>query len=183
MAMTNQKMESTNEDAAGLAAMSLFLALAIGELKLSTKDASGTVNTLTKTFMDMVRDVHEIKAVAEGLSDHAPDKATKAEILKTCDKFLDNVQAGTVGFQFYDKLSQRIQHTTLSLMNAKDIVEDENRFESADVWQSFREEMRKRYNMEQDRSLYTSLMQGLSISDAVKQAMQNNSDEDNTELF
>ncbi|MDH5257101.1 MAG: hypothetical protein OEX07_03805, partial [Gammaproteobacteria bacterium] len=91
--------ESLNEE------LGQFLNLTSGEIKVSMREANGVVQTLTKTFMEMVGDVHEIQLAAEKLSDQGEDAKVKQQILAKCNAYLDKVQAGTVGFQFYDKMS------------------------------------------------------------------------------
>ncbi|MDH5377029.1 MAG: hypothetical protein OEX00_01745 [Gammaproteobacteria bacterium] len=176
-----QKIQNP-EKAAGRDAVNLFLALAVGEIMLSTKEATGSIQELTKTFMDMVNDVHIIKAEAEKAMGKADEAALK-RIDKMCDTFFDKVQAGTVGFQFYDKLTQRLQHTSVSLKKAMNLVESEDLFNSVSSWNEFRQDMRKRYNSEQDREMFEGLMSGKPIQEAVRIASKGKDSSSNVELF
>lgn len=164
--------------------MSTFLELANGELKLSMKDASGSVQMLTKTFMDMVRDVHEIKALAEEMKAGKGDQLT--EIIKTCDSYLDKVQDGTVGFQFYDKLTQRLTHTSESIKELRNMMQEPQKLQQSNEWESFRKNLQSRYNTEADRRFYEAMMEGSSIKEAIKIAMENRGDNNkkgDVELF
>lgn len=158
-----------------------FLSLMIGELKLSMKDASGSVNELTKTFMDMVRDVHEIKACAERGAKQKDSQAVLQEIIAISNTFLDKVQAGTVGFQFYDKMSQRITHASNSMQQSLKLLEEES---DSTKWEQLRKDIERQYNTEQDRALYNSIMQGKSIKEAVELATsKQGKSANNVELF
>ena len=164
--------------------MSTFLQLATGELKLSMKDASGSVQMLTKTFMEMVRDVHEIKALAEEMKAGRGEKL--ADIIETCDSYLDKVQAGTVGFQFYDKLTQRLSHTSESIHKLHQMMQEPQKLQQSTEWESFRKDLQQRYNTEADRRFFEAMMEGTSIKEAIKMAMenrQNESKEGDVELF
>ena len=165
--------------------MTSFLQLATGEIKLSMKDASGSVQMLTKTFMDMVRDVHEIKALAEAMEKNQKTDNAK-EINKICDGFLDKVQDGTTGFQFYDKLTQRLAHTSESIRELNTMIEQPNKHNDTSEWDSFKENLKSRYNTETDRQFYDALMQGSSIKEAIRIAMNsrdNTKSEGSVELF
>ena len=179
MAQTHTTTESIFEQE-----MSTFLQLATGELKLSMKDASGSVQMLTKTFMEMVRDIHEIKALAETMKAGKEDNL--AQIISTCDGYLDKVQEGTVGFQFYDKLTQRLSHTSESINKLHQLMQEPQKLQQPTEWDSFREDLQKRYNTEADRRFFDAMMEGTSIKEAIKMAMENRDQqnkEGDVELF
>lgn len=164
--------------------MSTFLQLATGELKLSMKDASGSVQMLTKTFMEMVRDVHEIKALAQEMKAGKGDKLS--EIINTCDGYLDKVQDGTVGFQFYDKLTQRLSHTSESIKKLHTMMQEPEKLRESTEWDSFRKDLQQRYNTEADRAFFEAMMEGSSIKEAINIAMENRGNSDkkgDVELF
>ena len=100
------EVQAVNEE------LGLFLNLTSGEIKMSVREANGVVQTLTRTFMEMVGDVHDIQLAAEKLSGGGKDAEAKQQIIGKCKEYLDKVQAGTVGFQFYDKMTQRLNHTS-----------------------------------------------------------------------
>lgn len=165
--------------------MGSFLELATGELKLSMKDASGSVQMLTQTFMEMVRDVHEIKAMAEEMK-RQKDVNNIEEIIKTCDGYLDKVQDGTTGFQFYDKLTQRLSHTSESMKQLSSMMKEPEKLKDENQWDSFKSELEKRYNTEADRKFYQAMMDGASIKEAIRIAMEGrdkSADEGSVELF
>lgn len=148
--------------------LALFLKIAMGELKLAIREASSSVQTLTKTYMDMVREVHEIKAIAET----ANGKEGLVQISKVCDTYLDKVQEGTVGFQFYDKLSQRLCHTSDNMLALSDLAEKEQNLFDAKRWQAMLDTIRSRYNTEKDRNMFDAVMEGASIKEALRIATE-----------
>lgn len=165
-------------------ALTIFMSLMIGELKLATKDASHSVNELTRTFMEMVRDVHEIKACAERASTQKDTNASLQEIIAVSNTFLDKVQAGTVGFQFYDKMTQRISHASNSMQRSLTLFGNTSVTADSPGWEQLRKDIEGRYNTEQDRTLYSSIMEGKSVKDAVELASAKQTTKaDNVELF
>jgi len=155
--------------------------LVSAEVKLATKEASDSMNQLTKTFMDMVKDVHEILAQVEQLDVKAGDTG-KAAIKQTCDTFLDKVQAGTIGFQFYDKLTQRLYHASKTLTTADQSILEDKSFADPKIWSQVWQDMQGRYNTEQDRQMHQLVMEGKSVKDALNLAEKSGNKTD-VELF
>jgi len=166
--------------------LNLFLTLATGEIKVSMKEASQVVQQLTKTFMEMVLEVHKIKVAAEQLQGNGKDQAFKKEILDTCNNYLDKVEAGTVGFQFYDKMTQRLSHTSGNIKQLIALTEKPEQLLDKQSWQTLKTNIEKSYNMEEDRALFQALMQGDSIQNAITMASEvhkQKQNSDNIELF
>lgn len=163
--------------------LSKFLSLTTGEISLSMKEANEVVKNLTKTFMDMVRDVQDIRLIAAKLEDDSVNKELKQKILKSCDTYFDKVQAGTIGFQFYDKLTQRLIHTSDNIRQLKKMADEPTTLIDPAQWESLMGNIEKRYNMESDRALFHSLMDGSSVQEAVKLAAKNKSKTGEIELF
>lgn len=153
--------------------LNLFLSLASGEIKVSMKDASTVVQKLTATFMEMVNDVHKIKIAAEKMqTNDGEHAASKTEIIQLCDQYLNKVEAGTVGFQFYDKMTQRLQHTSGNIKRLMLMTERPNALFDKNSWEQLKENIEKSYNMEEDRALFHALMNGDSIQNAIKLATE-----------
>ncbi len=160
-----------------------FLSLTTGEIKLSLKEANDVVQNLTKTFMDMVRDVQDIRLMADKLVDNEDNKELKKQILKSCDTYFDKVQSGTIGFQFYDKLTQRLTHTSENIKQLKKMSNDPASLVDPERWEKLMNDIEKRYNMESDRELFHSLMDGGSVKEAVNLAAENKNKTGEIELF
>jgi hypothetical protein len=173
---------NSNDKTVLQAEMESFLKVSSAEISLSLKDSSESIKTLTKTFMEMVRDVHEIKVRLEALNVEPSAQLEKKELVQICDTYLDKVQSSTVGFQFYDKLTQRLSHNSKS-MNKLMVMMDRGRAYDQDQWDLFNNDMKKRYNTEKDRLMYEALMDGESINSAIKLATDAKTEEGSVELF
>lgn len=159
-----------------------FLKVSQAEINMSLKDSADSIKTLTKTFMEMVRDVHEIKVGLEALKVGPAEQATKADLVKICDTYLDKVQDSTVGFQFYDKLTQRLQHNVRSMNKLMVMFERHGGYDDQ-AWEQFRSDMKSRYNTEKDRLMFEALMEGQSIQEAINIASETKTGEGSVELF
>ena len=178
--MKSNQVQAVNEE------LGQFLNLTSGEINVSVREANGIVQTLTKTFMEMVGDVHEIQLAASKMSDTGKDAEIKQQIIGKCNAYLDKVQAGTVGFQFYDKMTQRLNHTTGNIKKLIEMTEKPEAMASTDNWKALKHDIEQSYTMEEDRVLFKALMKGDSIKEAVRlasEAQKEQQEKDNTELF
>lgn len=184
--MKQNAAEKKSEQAVWEKELGTFLDVTTGEIKLSMKDASDSINNLTKTFMEMVRDVHEIKALTQALEKSPQDKESLKQIQKVCDTYLDKVQSGTVGFQFYDKLTQRLKHSADGMEKLRRMLSSQTDLEDTATWNDFRHDLKTRYNTEKDRQFYEALMNGSSIKEAISIALdagERTKEEGSVELF
>jgi len=183
--MTIQENHNFTEDLSQ--ELNLFLSLASGELKISMREANVVVQKLTATFMEMVNDVHNIKIAAERLDvNDKKNMSLKTEISSLCNNYLNKVEAGTVGFQFYDKMTQRLQHTSGNINRLMLMAERPDSLLDHNSWQQLKEKIEKSYNMEEDRALFQALMKGDSIQNAIKLAtdiQEKQTEKDKVELF
>ena len=67
----------------------------------------------------------------------------KSRLLQQSQVLSEKVAASIVAFQFYDKLSQRLQHVSKSLSSLSDIISHEERTVDEAKWNSFLEKMEK----------------------------------------
>ncbi|MDH4274427.1 MAG: hypothetical protein OEW08_05270 [Gammaproteobacteria bacterium] len=158
----------------------LIMKLAAAQTGLSLTQASASVNTLTANFAEMVSTIHAIKLEAE----QTPSATTK-RILEHCEQFLDRVQGALVGFQFYDRMHQRLDHIARHLENTLQLVGNKVAINDPVAWQTLKEKIKTSYNIEEDRVLFEQVMQGIPVKEAVKTAARHARAEpvDKVELF
>ncbi|MEK6748950.1 MAG: hypothetical protein AABY83_07050 [Pseudomonadota bacterium] len=143
----------------------LILKLAAAQTGLSLSQASDSVNTLTANFSEMVKSIHAIKLEAQKISTQEAQ-----DILAHCEEFLNRVQAALVGFQFYDRMHQRLDHIAHHLENTLQVVSDKGTVNDPAAWQILKDKIKKSYNIEEDRILFEQVMQGKPVKEAVKTA-------------
>jgi len=149
----------------------------VAQLKFSLRESGSSVATLSNSFMDMVKDVGELKALLE--SPGSADEV-KEEALGICNRFLDRTIAGTVGFQFYDKLSQRLNHMAITLEQIGEYATDKD---GAIDLKEIRESINSRHSMVEDQALFEALAAGDSIITAVGSALKKRNEATDVELF
>lgn len=150
----------------------LVLNLSIAQIELSITDGDHSVNALVDTFRFMTQHIEEIQSVSDMLK----------PVLATHDEFADHysllqsqagelatkMQQAIIAFQFYDKLSQRLQHVSNGLSGLAEIVSHEMRVKDEAEWHAFKQAVRKGTSMREEEELFELIFdQQKSTHDAI----------------
>ena len=145
------------------------LQLAVAQSKLSLKDAGESVASLTTTFIEMAQDMQELKDLVNQEGSANSDEL-KSKILSLCDQFVARTMEATVGFQFYDKMTQRQNHMNETLNELVDLIQTHGASGTPEHWQAIHDSVHRRYTMEQDKRLMECIMSGMGPDEAVAEA-------------
>jgi 6-pyruvoyl-tetrahydropterin synthase len=146
----------------------MALNLSIAQIDLSMTEGSYSIDTLIDTFNFMREGLDRLNHSV--LNDEIQDVAElKLRLLQESQVLSEKVTASIVAFQFYDKLSQRLQHVSKSLSSLSDIISHEERTVDEAKWNSFLEKMAKYATMREEYELYELIFtQGLSGEQAIE---------------
>ncbi len=173
----------------------LMLALAVAQIEMSMRESDGSVEVLSNSFTSMVGQVKMIERTVAALPDSAELADAKGAIIGSCSTVSEMMHSAIIAFQFYDKLTQRLNHVTGSLGSLADLVNDTRRLYNPYEWLGMQEKIKSRYTMEEERLMFEAIMQGKTVKQALaiyvqaieerKQKMTDNGggDEDDIELF
>ncbi|HIJ23999.1 MAG: hypothetical protein HON68_09415 [Gammaproteobacteria bacterium] len=158
------------------------------EYSMSAGDES--ISSLIETFTNMSRYMAELKMVARGVQHHVPDafeeeyQAMVADLDVRCDNVTANLKTAVVSFQFYDRLTQQLDHISNSLEHTAELVGDQGRIYNPAEWDKLQKEVYSSFTMEEGRVLFDALMRGASKDEAILEAKEHsNKDADELELF
>jgi hypothetical protein len=86
--------------------------------------------------------------------------------------------------QFYDSLTQRVEHVAQSLQWLESLLADPQQLNSSEAWQQLQQQIRSRYTMEHERVLFDAILAGEDAAQ-VMQLLQRSLREsrDEVELF
>lgn len=178
----------------------LVLNLSVAQIELSITEGDNSVNTLIDSFTFMSnhieqiqessRMIAEISSEMEGIQEH-----NESLILQTGD-LAEKMQQAIIAFQFYDKLSQRLEHVSKGLTGLSEIVSNEMHVKDEAQWDAFKAEVRKGTTMREEEELFELIFdQGIPANDAITimkermiermqdEAQAKESDEDEIEFF
>ena len=96
------------------------------------------------------------------------------------------IQQGIVAFQFYDRISQRLEHVSNSLHRVGDVIGCVQDRHDPDCWHALQHDIKAKYTMESERVVFDHIMSGSSVEEAL-QAYKNHqarsAPDDEVELF
>jgi hypothetical protein len=143
-------------------------------------ESEDAVNTLTDSFTQIVDSMHMINDYLLSLD----ATETREQALTRCSETNSKFQSVIIAFQFYDRLKQCLEHVTSNLAGLSKLVENPDRLYDPKEWQQFQDQIRARYTMESEKTLFDAILQGMSIDEAIAAKRAHKADKsDDIELF
>lgn len=176
--MSTTSLELNSENLCRIKDTVLMINLAVARIEHAMRDGDDSIFTLTDSFTNLVKSVKAIESAAENLDD-SPEKTI---IQQNGQAVSEKTQDAIVAFQFYDRLSQRLNHVSQSLAALTHLLGDEQRHLDADQWTVLQDTIRSKYTLDADKAMFEALLQGQPIEDILQQAENLNSEND-IELF
>lgn len=136
----------------------------VTQLGWTLRDGDGSVDTLTESFKSMVTSAGAILEAAAKIE----DSACRDEILKHGNDIYGQAQQVIVAFQFYDQMSQRLNHASGSLEQLAELIGNPMRLCNPEEWRKFQQEIRVRYTSEADKVMFDAVLSGASLDDAIR---------------
>lgn len=144
-----------------------MLALAVAQVESSMTDGAQSVSTLTESFTRMANYVSKIREITGKVTPNNLDQF-KTAIDSTASDLEDNVQDAVIAFQFYDRISQRLDHVCRSLDKLGVLISSPEALYAPKKWHDFQEEIKNSYTMEAERIMFEHILRGSSIEEALE---------------
>lgn len=136
----------------------LVLNLSVAQIDLSITEGDHSVNTLIDSFTFMSQHIEEIQRssaeILEQVGDNAAVREHNALLSSHTTELASKMQQAIIAFQFYDKLSQRLNHVSHGLSGLAEIVSHEMRVKSREEWEAFKQSVRKGTTMREEEELF-----------------------------
>tara|TARA_B100000446_G_scaffold128876_1_gene120792 strand:- start:486 stop:1091 length:606 start_codon:yes stop_codon:yes gene_type:complete len=146
-----------------------MLALTIAQIETSMKEGDQSVNQLTDSFTDLASHSQEIIEEAKKLNEDSPHEAAIREnMLKAADGLNGKIQQAVIAFQFYDRLSQRLDHASNSLEDIGHLIANSSQRYEEEAWRKMQENIKSSYTMEAERIMFEHIMRGHSVAEALE---------------
>lgn len=142
----------------------LMLHFAVSFIQQGLRDGDDSVNALTESFTDMVKNTGAISDDIALIS----DQAVKEKVMARCDVINEKMQAAIVAFQFYDKLTQRFEHVSSSMSALGDLVSDPDRIFNPNQWNQLQDDIKSKFTIAEDRQAFDDILKGKSLKDVLK---------------
>ena len=165
----------------------LMLNLSVAQIDQSMNEGNSSVDTLASSFTSLATNLSEIQSSIQNINEDNIEE-TKQIAQNTATNALDKVHAAIIAFQFYDKLTQRLDHVSHSLNSLTSLISNPASLYSPPEWRILQQDIRSKYTMEEERRMFDKVLSGISIEEALaefKEEMtaKSDSEEDDIELF
>lgn len=147
----------------------LMLELATGQIVAAMHESNAPVNTLTEGFTSLASLLTRIQTSLDALPDSPGNTALKQELLGSTGEVNSVVQQSIVAFQFYDRLSQRLDHVCHALARLSDLVSDASRRFSLEEWAILQQSIRSRYTTREEVAMFEAVLSGMPVQEALQQ--------------
>ncbi|MCK4950418.1 MAG: hypothetical protein KAS48_01265 [Gammaproteobacteria bacterium] len=158
-----------------------LLILLSTQIRYAMLESEISVNTLTDSFQEMIAHVNCINETVQGNT----DDESKKIILSECDEVLKKMLSTIIAFQFYDKLSQRMAHSSDSLDLFNEQLACIDHSFNPEKWNTMLDQINAHYTIEYDRSIFNTVIHGQLASDIADDSasISNNEEPGDIELF
>lgn len=156
----------------------LMLNLAMARMTHAMRDGDESVDHLSRSFTEIVG---HINFMQDTIAEMGEDD-TRSNLLEHSAAIRGQVDSAIMAFQFYDRLSQRMQHVSNSLDALSKLVENPQRLYNPVEWKAMQELIRANYTLDSDKQMFEDLLKGKSIEDIMQSATESSHDND-IELF
>lgn len=146
-----------------------MLALTVAQIETSMKEGDQSVNQLTDSFTDLASHSQEIIAEAQKLDVDIPHEALiRKNMLQAAEGLSGKIQQAVIAFQFYDRLSQRLDHASHSLEKIGHLIADSGERYQEDAWRNVQNDIKSSYTMEAERIMFEHIMRGHSVAEVLE---------------
>lgn len=136
----------------------LILNLSVAQIELSITDGDHSVNALIDSFKYMSQHIEEIKEATEKMGEtgsNSTEFQDQYNLLQGQTSELgQKIQQAIIAFQFYDKLTQRLEHVSYGLSGLSEIVSHEMKVKNVKEWEAFKSAVRRGTTMREEEELF-----------------------------
>lgn len=147
-----------------------MLTLAVSQVECTMVDGEKSINELTNSFTYIASQLKElIDYHSHALKDEDETSSkTLTEFKLGTEEIHKQVMNAIIAFQFYDRLSQRLDHVKRDLSWLSRLVSDPNQLYNPAAWSKLQEDIMSNYTMEEERIMFQHIMNGASVEEALE---------------
>jgi hypothetical protein len=160
-----------------------LLGLSVTQIHTSLTDGENSVGTLTSSFGQLADFCAQVQALA---AQEGNDNDAQNKIMALANNMSGSIDAAIIAFQFYDRLSQRMEHVAGSLDQLSHLIKDDENLNDPIGWGNLRDHIKSSYSLDAEHAMYEAIMKGASVHDALtlyKEKMHEAEASDDIELF
>lgn len=136
-----------------------LLALAVAQIESGLLDGEQSIRQLLQGFERMAVTTNQLQDVLSATADQPATELTTA--------LQGEIQQAILAFQFYDRLTQRLDHVGKGLLQMRNLLSDAGKRTKSEQWLALQESIRSDYTMDDERLMFEHILAGASIEEAL----------------
>ena len=170
---TNQLYQSSTADRPDLDWSQIretisMLTLAVAQIETTLTDGTQSVGELTDSFTQIASDADEITNLTSNLNSNEGLIEYKDKVLTAAMSISEKLHQAVIAFQFYDRISQRLDHVSTSLDKLGHVISNPASLYSPSSWLTLQDDIKSSYTMEAERLMFEHIMQGNTVEEALQ---------------
>lgn len=145
-----------------------MLYLAVCQIENSISESNHSVDKLTSSFTELAEHSREVDNLVLELDNADQLQEFKQKISQTTLEIQQKVNQAITAFQFYDRISQRLDHVASSLEQTSELMQNPDNLNSPNAWQDVQNNVKSSYSMEAERIMFEHIMRGATVKEALE---------------
>lgn len=145
----------------------LMLGVAIGQIQHAMSEGHDSVKTLADSFANTHNQLARVREALQSLPPEVLDTPAGQAIAENSADAARSTDKAIIAFQFYDRMSQRLQHVCDAVDSLAALVSDQRRLYSPGEWVELQAQIRSKYTMEEERLMFDAILQGMPLKQAL----------------
>jgi hypothetical protein len=142
-----------------------MLNLCEAQMESALSESDLAVESLIKAFTGLADTTRSVSELAEKLPPGIKEEAVNG-LNQQVETISKQMAAAVVAFQFYDKLTQRMEHVRYSLTALALFVCDRAQTSQKDQWRRLFSTLKRLYRTEEERKTFQMMVEGASAEEA-----------------
>ncbi|MCP5161750.1 MAG: hypothetical protein H7A00_08780 [Hahellaceae bacterium] len=171
--MTHNQLKSTSKqpdlDWSQVRETINMLTLAVAQIETTMKDGEQSVSELTESFTYIASELQQLTMAGEELRSSSSDHGNSIKTIENSAEIIrSRISSAIMAFQFYDRLTQRLDHVKRDLRWLSDLISNPSTLYNPLAWHRLQEDIMSNYTMEEERLMFQHIMSGISVEDALE---------------
>lgn len=141
-----------------------MLTLAVSQVECTMTDGEKSITELTQSFTYIA---NQLQSIVNTKSSESAETQLHT-IKENAADIHQKVVTATIAFQFYDRLTQRLDHVKRDLSWLSDLVSNPNQLYNPEAWKKLQTDIMSNYTMEEERLMFEHIMNGASVENALE---------------
>ncbi len=142
-----------------------MLTLTVSQVERTMTLGENSVTALSQSFIDIANQLKQLTVEKNNEFNEINNLDTQNQKIDDIHK---QVMTTITAFQFYDRISLRLDHLKSDLSWLSNIVSDPNQISNPSSWSKLQEDIMSNYTMEEERIMFQHILKGSSVEEALE---------------